>query len=115
MMGCIMLSRAAIVCLCCFVINRFRDAKTRVDWRSQAVTLCYIGSISASPTARPYRRNRHAVGDAEIEARREDARGLALTGGGPANSYGLHIRGRNSDGPYGYGLYSHGLYSPWPI
>ena len=26
-----------------------------------------IGAISASPTARPYPRNRHAVGNAEIE------------------------------------------------
>ena len=30
--------------------------------------LCYlyIGSISASPTARPYPRNGHAIGDADI-------------------------------------------------
>ena len=29
----------------------------------------YIGSISASPTARPYPRNGHAAGDADIEPR----------------------------------------------
>ena len=32
------------------------------DWHGRL----YTGSISASPTARPYPRNRHAVGDAEM-------------------------------------------------